>query len=544
MGRYLEARAKGRTSEAITHLIGLRPKTATVLRGDVETEVPIEDIGVADLVVVRPGERIAVDGKVIAGESYVDESMISGEPIPPLKRAGDTVIGGTINRNSVLTFRADKVGADTMLSQIISFVEHAQGSRPPIQRVADTVVSYFIPVVLGIAILAFMIWHVAIGTSLHFALATLIAVLVIACPCALGLATPTAITVGVGRAAQLGVLIRNGETLEASGRLTTVMFDKTGTLTMGTPEVVDIIPVHGDDHTLLEYAGSVERNSQHPLGAAIVRKAEAMDVHFAQVERFDTVPGKGVKARLDGTAILVGNRVLLQDEGITWSPEMNERITSLEEEGKTVMLVAADSRFVGLVTVGDTLKGSARSAVDSLKAMGLDIVMVTGDNTRVARAIGTQLGIDRVHAQVLPQDKASEVAKLQHRGEHVAFVGDGINDAPALAQADVGIALGSGTDVAVESGDIVVVGDDLMDAVAALQLSSKVMTRIKQNLFWAFAYNMSLIPVAAGVLYPLFGITFRPELAGLAMAMSSVTVVSLSLRLRSYLPPAKQMATP
>jgi Cu+-exporting ATPase len=541
IGRYLEARAKGKTSEAIKKLMGLQPKTATVVRDNEEMEIPIEDVQIDDNVVVKPGEKIPVDGLVVAGESYVDESMITGEPIPALKRKGDGVVGGTLNKNSVLMVEATKIGRDTVLSQIIRLVEEAQGSRPPVQRIADKAVSYFIPSVISIALFAFAVWYIILGNTLLFALTALISVLVIACPCALGLATPTAVTVGVGRGAELGVLIKNGEALEIAEKLTTIVFDKTGTLTKGTPEVTDIIGIEIKDQELLKLAASVEKNSQHPLAEAIVRRAEEQGVALEESEGFDTFGGKGVTATVAGKEVLIGNRTLFDERHISYLEAVEEQIVQLETEGKTTILVALDGEIRGIIAIADTLKESTKEAIKAFKDMRLNVVMITGDNARTAHAIAKQIGIERVLAEVLPQDKAEEVKKLQERGEVVAFVGDGINDAPALAQADVGIAIGSGTDVAIESGEIVLITDDLMDAVSAVQLSKKVMSRIKQNLFWAFAYNTALIPMAAGILYPFFGITFKPELAGLAMALSSVTVVTLSLMLRKYIPPAKRV---
>ncbi len=543
IGRYLETRAKGRTSEALKNLIGLQPRTATVLQEDQERRLPIEEVQIDDRIVVKPGEKIPVDGTVVAGESYVDESMITGEPLPVVKRTGDDLVGGTLNTNGVLTFRATKIGKDTVLAQIIRLVEEAQGSRPPVQRIADRAVSYFIPTVLTIALLAFTVWYALLGETLLFALTALISVLVIACPCALGLATPTAVTVGVGRGAELGVLVKSGEALEIAEKLTTIVFDKTGTLTTGEPEVTDVLGVSVGDRQLLKLTASVEKNSQHPLAAAIVRYAEEKEIELDAADGFDTFSGLGVTATVEGRTVLIGNRTLFAERTIPITEELEEKVTALESEGKTVILVAREGKLVGIIAIADTLKESAPAAITAFNAMGLNVVMITGDNARTAHAIAKQIGIARVVAEVLPQDKAEEVQRLQEKGERVAFVGDGINDAPALAQADVGIAIGSGTDVAIESGEIVLIKDDLMDAVAAVQLSKKVMARIKQNLFWAFAYNTALIPVAAGILHPFFGITFRPELAGLAMAMSSVTVVSLSLLLRTYVPPAKQRGT-
>ena len=538
-GRYLEARAKGKTSEAIKKLMGLQPKTATVIRDGQEMDIPIEDVMVGELIVVKPGEKLPVDGEVVKGESYVDESMITGEPIPNRKKPGDPVVGATLNTNSVITFKATKIGKDTVLSQIIQLVERAQGSRPPIQRLADAVVSYFIPVILSIAILAFIVWYVIVGQTFLFSFSILISILVIACPCALGLASPTAVTVGIGRGAELGILVKNGEALEVSGRLTTIVFDKTGTLTKGKPEVTDLIAVDTDEAALLALTAGVEKNSQHPLGEAVVKKAAEQGILPKESERFDTFGGKGVAAAVDGKDVLIGNRALLQERNIAYTAEHEEQILRLEHEAKTVILVAFDGQLRGIIAIADALKETTLQAIEAFKQEHLDVIMITGDNTRTAEAIARKVGIDQVLAEVLPQDKANEVKRLQDQGKKVAFVGDGINDAPALAQADVGLAIGSGTDVAIESGEIVLMKDDLLDAVAGLQLSKKVMGRIKQNLFWAFAYNSALVPVAAGALYPFFGITFRPELAGLAMAMSSVTVISLSLLLKTYVPPAR-----
>jgi len=547
LGRYLETKAKGKTSEAIKKLMGLQPKTALVIGDESEITIPIEDLEIDDIVVVKPGEKIPVDGSVVDGESYVDESMITGEPSPVLKKKDDDVVGGTLNKNSVIRFRATKIGRDTVLSQIIRLVEEAQGSRPPVQRIADRAVSYFIPTVLAIAILSFAFWYAISGETMLFALTTLITILVVACPCALGLATPTAVTVGIGRGAELGILIKNGVALEISEKLTTIAFDKTGTLTRGEPEVTDIIGTNGTSGTgndlreLLKVAASVEANSQHPLAEAVVRRAreEGITIVGGMGEGFDTFEGKGVAAKIDGKEVLVGNRTLFGERNIPYSEDSERKILHLENEGKTVITIAIDGKIQGMIAIADQLEETTGDAIKELKRMGFNVVMITGDNSRTANRVAEQIGIEEVLSEVLPQDKAGEVARLQENGEVVAFVGDGINDAPALAQADVGIAIGSGTDVAIESGEIVLMKDDLMDAVSAVQLGRKVMSRIKLNIFWAFAYNTALIPVAAGILYP-FGITFRPELAGLAMAMSSVTVVSLSLMLKGYVPPAKK----
>jgi Cu+-exporting ATPase len=540
LGRYLEAKAKGRTSEAIRKLVGLQAKTATVVRDGKEEEIAVEDVVIGDSILVLPGEKVPVDGEVVSGKSFVDESMITGEPIPVAKAEGDSVVGGTINQNSVLTFRAMRVGKDTVLAQIIRMVEVAQGSKPPVQRIADTAVSYFIPVVLTIAIGSFLIWYLVVGQTLLFALTILISILVVACPCALGLATPTAITVGIGRGAELGILVKNGEALEISEKLTSMIFDKTGTLTRGRPEVTDLATFGIGETALLTLAASVEKNSQHPLAEAIVGRAAMAGVEPGEAGEFDTFGGKGVEATVRGDRVLIGNRALMEERGVPVPRELEDELETRQREGKTGVIVALNGDACGVISIADTLKPTTKSAITALKEMGLDVVMITGDNARTAGAIGRQVGIDRIIAEVLPEEKADEVKRLQQEHEIVAFVGDGINDAPALAQADTGIAIGSGTDVAIESGDVVLIHDDLIDAVAAVQLSKKVMQRIKQNLFWAFAYNTALIPVAAGLLYPFFGITFRPELAGLAMALSSVTVVSLSLTLKGYIPPVKK----
>jgi Cu+-exporting ATPase len=540
LGRYLEARAKGRTSEAIRTLIGLRPKTAIVIREGKETEVLAEDVVVGDVLVVKPGDKIPVDGEVTGGESYVDESMITGEPIPVLKEPGSQVVGGTLNTTGAFTFRAERIGRDTVLAQIIRLVEEAQASKPPVQRIADVAVSYFIPTVLIIAVSAFLLWYVVFDAPLLFSLTSLISVLVVACPCALGLATPTAVTVGVGRGAELGILVRNGEALEIADRLTSVVFDKTGTLTRGKPAVTDIIATGIYERTLLAIASGVEKNSSHPLAEAVVRKAESEGVRPEDTAEFTTFGGKGVFARVLGEEVYIGNRTLMAERGVVIPPELDSQVTALERDGKTGFIVSVAGTPAGIIAVADAIKATTPDAIRELEAMGLSVAIITGDNQRTAAAVARQVGIRTVISEVLPEDKAREVEALQKAGGVVAFVGDGINDAPALARADVGIAIGSGTDVAIESGDIVLIKDDLLDAVAAIQLSRKVMQRIRQNIFWAFAYNTALIPLAAGLLYPFFGYTFSPELAALAMAASSVTVISLSLMLKRYIPPAKK----
>ncbi|MCJ7445904.1 MAG: heavy metal translocating P-type ATPase [Methanotrichaceae archaeon] len=541
LGRYLETRAKGRTSEAIKKLAGLQPKMATLLRERGESEVPIEEVQVDDRLVVKPGEKIPVDGLVLDGKSYVDESIITGEPVPVLKEKGLNVIGGTINKNGMLQIKATKVGKDSALAQIISLVEVAQGSRPPIQRIADKAVSYFIPIILIIAFGSFAYWYFIAKETLLFALTILISVLVVACPCALGLASPTAVTVGIGRGAELGILIKSGEALEASGKLMATAFDKTGTLTVGKPEVTDMVAFGIDKKELLRLAAGAEKHSEHPLAEAVLKKAEAEGISLADGGEFEAYPGKGVVATVDGKVVIVGNRMLFRHMALDLPEDALTNATSFEEQGKTVVLMAVETKLAGIFAVSDRLKDTAIAAVSEIKRMNMNVTMITGDNARSAAAIAAQLGIDDVHSEVLPEEKANEIKEIQKGGVVVAFVGDGINDAPALAQADVGIAIGSGTDVAVETGDIVLIRDDLLDVVAGIQLSRKVLSRIKQNIFWAFAYNIALVPIAAGILYPSLGIIFRPELAALAMALSSVTVISLSLRLKKYLPPAKHM---
>ncbi|MBW2309359.1 MAG: cadmium-translocating P-type ATPase [Deltaproteobacteria bacterium] len=533
LGRMLEARAKGQTSEAIKKLMGLRAKTARVIRNGKDVDIPVEQVERGDIVVVRPGEKIPVDGTIIEGHSAVDESMLTGESMPVDKSAGDEVIGATINKMGSFKFQATKVGKDTALAQIIKLVEEAQGSKAPIQRLADKVASIFVPVVIGIAVLTFGVWYFfGPEPALTFALLNFVAVLIIACPCALGLATPTAIMVGTGKGAESGVLIKGGESLETAHKIRTIVFDKTGTLTRGELQVTDVFVSDGFDETsLLEFAASVEKNSEHPLGEAIVGKAREKDLELYDPGDFQAIAGHGVEASVNGYQVLLGNLKLMQERKVKLG-NLEVEATKLAEAGKTPMFIAVNQKPAGIIAVADTLKKNSVEAVKKLKEMGLEIVMITGDNVRTAEAIGKQVGVDRVLAEVLPEDKAREVKKLQQEGKVVAMVGDGINDSPALAQADVGIAIGTGTDVAMEASDITLIKDDLRKVIAAIQLSRRTMRTIKQNLFWAFIYNTLGIPVAAGVLYPFIGILLSPIIASAAMAMSSVSVVTNSLRLR------------
>jgi Cu+-exporting ATPase len=537
LGRLFEARAKGKTSEAIKKLIGLQPKTAKVIRDGEEKDTPIEDVEIGDIILVRPGEKIPVDGLVEEGHSSVDESMISGESIPIEKNPGDQVIGATINRTGSFKFEATKIGRDTILSQIINMVQEAQGSKPPISRLADKIASIFVPAVIGIAALTFIVWFFfGPAPAFTYAFLNFIAVLIIACPCALGLATPTSIMVGTGKGAENGILIRSGEALETAHKINVVVFDKTGTLTKGEPVVTDIITAKGSllaAQEILIFAASAERSSEHPLGEAIVNKAKAENLKLREPADFQAVPGHGIRARIDEKDILLGNANLMNDYGIDIK-ELLEKAEALSGEGKTPMYVAVDGKAAGVLAVADTLKENSIDAVKALRSFNVETVMITGDNRRTAMAIAKQVGIDRVFSDVLPQDKVKEVIKLQSDNRIVAMVGDGINDAPALAQADVGIAIGTGTDIAMEASDITLIGGDLKGVVASIALSKATIRNIKQNLFWAFSYNTILIPVAAGILFPFFGILLNPMFAAAAMGMSSVTVVTNALRLRKF----------
>jgi Cu+-exporting ATPase len=548
LGKLLEAIAKGRTSAAIRKLMGLRAKTARVVRDSEEMEIPVEDVQVGDIVVVRPGEKIPVDGVVIEGYSGVDEKVITGESIPVEKREGDPVVGATINKTGVLKFKATKVGADTVLAQIIKLVENALGSKAPIQRLVDVVSSYFVPAVMIAATAAFIVWYLLLMDFI-FALTVFIAVLIIACPCAMGLATPTAIMVGVGKGAENGVLIKSGEALETAHKLQAIVFDKTGTLTKGEPEVTDIVAISSlvgnpssvskveklGEEELLRFAAVAEKNSEHPLGEAIVKMARERYLEVVDPEFFNALPGYGVEVKHDNKSVLLGNRKLMEKNSINIT-QLEEKMKELEEDGKTAMLVAVDGEAAGLIAVADTLMEYSVEAVRTLQKMGLEVIMITGDNERTAKAIARQVGVNRVLAEVLPEDKASEIKRLQDEGKIVAMVGDGINDAPALAQANIGIAVGSGTDVAMETGDIVLVKNDLRDVVISIQLSRATMAKIKQGLFWAFAYNTALIPLAAGILYPFMGVLLDPIFAAAAMATSSVSVVTNASLLKRFKP--------
>jgi Cu+-exporting ATPase len=483
---------------------------------------------------VRPGEKIPVDGTITEGYSSVDESMVTGESIPVEKTAGDSVIGATINRTGAFKFEALKVGRDTMLSHIIDMVQSAQGSKPPIARMADIIASYFVPSVLGIATVTFLIWFFfGPNPAFTYAILTFIAVLIIACPCALGLATPTSIMVGTGKGAENGILIKSGEALETAHKINTIIFDKTGTLTKGKPEVTDII-AHGlSENEVLFFASSAEKGSEHPLGESIIKKAADNNINTKDAEQFQAIPGHGIKATISGKPVLLGNEKFLKDEGID-TGYLKLEAEKLSAEGKTPMFLSVNKNLSGIIAVADTLKDDSVHAVQSLHNLGIEVVMITGDNRRTGEAIAVQSGIDRVFAEVLPEDKANEVKKLQSEGKIVAMVGDGINDAPALAQADIGIAIGTGTDVAMEASDITLIGGNLKGVVAAVALSKATLRNIKQNLFWAFAYNVTLIPVAAGILYPFFGILLNPMFAAAAMGMSSVTVVTNALRLKRF----------
>jgi Cu+-exporting ATPase len=557
LGRFLEARAKGQTSAAIKRLIGLQPKTALVVRDGKESEINVEEVQLGDLILVRPGERIPVDGVIRQGSPAVDESMVTGESLPVEKKEGDEVIGATINKTGSFKFEATRIGRDTTLARIVRLVEEAQGSKAPVQRLADVIASYFVPTVIAIAVVTFLIWYFfGPAPSLTYAFLNFIAVLIIACPCALGLATPTAIMVGTGKGAEHGILIRSAEALERFYKVDTLLLDKTGTLTQGKPEVTDIITAAPfSEGEVLRLAAAVEHDSEHPLGEAVVRAARESQLEIQPTLGFSAIPGHGAEAIVNDKKLLLGNLKLMQNRGIALQG-LDVKAEALLNKGKTITFLAVDGRVVGIIGLADTLKSNATAVVAEIRQLGIQTVMVTGDNRRTAEAIARQAGIDRVFAEVLPENKSEEVKKLQDEGRVVAMVGDGINDAPALAQADVGIAIGTGTDVAMETGDITLISGDLTGITTAISLSRRTMRTIKQNLFWAFAYNVLLIPVAAGILYLAFGSRgvpsglsgilgqygfLNPILAAAAMVLSSLTVVSNSLRLRSFRPPQLTM---
>lgn len=538
LGRLLESRAKGRTSEAIRKLIGLQAKTARVIRDGKEIDLPVEEVVAGDLILVRPGEKIPVDGAVEDGASAVDESMLTGESLPVEKTVGDEVFGATINKTGAFRFRATKVGRDTVLQQIVKMVQDAQGSKAPIARMADIISGIFTPVVICIAIATFVIWFVAapVDTRFTMALNTFVSVLIIACPCALGLATPTAVMVGTGRGAENGVLIKGGASLEIAHKLQTVVLDKTGTITRGAPTLTDVVPVDGmEENELLRLVATTERRSEHPLGEAIVRGAEARSIKLSEVTGFKALAGHGVEAIVDGQKLLLGNKKLMTERNVQLNG-YEERAALLAEEGKTPVYAAIGQRFAGLLAVADEVKPESKAAIEAMQALGLEVVMMTGDNQRTASAVARQVGIKRVLAEVLPEDKAREIKRLQVEKKVVGMVGDGINDAPALAQADVGIAIGTGTDIAIEASDITLIRGDLRGVVTAIALSRATIRIIKQNLFWAFIYNVVGIPVAAGFLYPFTGWLLSPVIASAAMSLSSVSVVTNSLRLRRFRP--------
>ncbi len=537
IGKYLEARAKRHTSDAIQKLIRLQAKTARVLRDGEELTIPTEEVVVGDMVVVRPGEMIPVDGTLTDGYSAVDESMITGESMPAEKQVGDSVTGGTFNKTGRFTFEARKVGADTMLSQIVEMVRRAQQSKAPIQKTADLVASYFVPVVISIALATFALWFAfgPSGEKVTLAVQCFVSVLIIACPCALGLATPTAVSVGMGRGAEKGILIRDSEILERAGKLTSVFLDKTGTLTKGEPTVTDVVPLQGSSRQLvLEVAAAVEKHSEHPLGQAVVRLAEAEEIPIGEVSDFEAIPGGGVQATMNEVHVMVGSLKLAQSKGVPVTG-LEGTVDDLQAQGKTVMIVTANGQPNGLIALADTIKPSAKKGVERLTALGLKVAMITGDNTQSAKAIAAQLGIEQVIPEVLPNDKASKIKEAQEQGEVVAMVGDGINDAPALAQADIGIAIGSGTDIAAETAGITLIGDDLSNVAGAIALSRATVANIRQNLFFAFIYNVLGIPIAAGVLYRISAeLLLNPMIASVAMAASSISVVSNALRLRRF----------
>ncbi|WP_143318129.1 heavy metal translocating P-type ATPase [Clostridium sp. HBUAS56017] len=532
LGKYLEAVSKGKTSEAIKALMGLAPKVATVERNGRELQVKAENVNVGDIVIVKPGEKLPVDGEIVEGNTSIDESMLTGESIPVEKEIGSSVIGGSLNKTGFIKYKATKVGKDTALAQIVKLVEDAQGSKAPIAKLADVISSYFVPIVIGLAVISSLAWKIS-GENNVFALTIFISVLVIACPCALGLATPTAIMVGTGKGAENGVLIKGGEALETTYKLNTVVFDKTGTITEGKPMVTDIIVDEISEEEIIILAASAEKGSEHPLGEAIVKGAEEKGLKLKEIEKFNALPGHGIEVKIENKNILLGNKKLMLDKNIIID-KFNAKSDKFAEEGKTPMYIAIDGELKGIIAVADIVKENSKKAIENLKNLGIKVAMITGDNKKTAEAIARQVGIDLVLAEVLPEDKANEVAKLQEQGYKVAMVGDGINDAPALAKADIGIAIGSGTDVAIESADIVLMKSDLTDVATAIKLSKATIKNIKENLGWAFGYNVLGIPVAMGVLHIFGGPLLNPMIAAGAMSLSSVSVLLNALRLRKF----------
>ena len=539
LGKFLEARAKGRTSDAIKKLIDLSPKTALVERNGIEEEIPVEDVVAGDIIIVKPGQSLPVDGVITFGNSSIDESMLTGESIPVEKKIGDKVIGASINKSGYFKFEAQKVGDDTTLSQIIRLVEEASSSKAPISKMADKISGIFVPIVIGIAVLATIVWLI-LGADFEFALSIGIAVLVISCPCALGLATPTAIMVGTGKGAENGILIKSAEALEIAHHIQTVVMDKTGTITEGKPRVTDLVADGIEEMEMLRIAASAEKGSEHPLADAIVEEAKSLNIELYDVENFEAIPGQGLKAMVNSKKYYLGNLRLINEKNINIK-NFEEKSIKFADQGKTPLYFADEDNVLGIISVADIVKPTSQAAIKEFEAMGIEVVMLTGDNKKTAEAIRKQLGISRAIAEVLPQDKEREIRNIQEQGKKVAMIGDGINDAPALARADVGIAIGAGTDVAIESADIVLIRSDLLDAVTAVQLSKATIKNIKQNLFWAFIYNTVGIPLAAGVFFSILGWKLNPMFAGAAMSLSSVSVVSNALRLKFFKP--KRLST-
>ncbi|MDH5532977.1 MAG: copper-translocating P-type ATPase [Candidatus Pacebacteria bacterium] len=532
LGKYLEELTKGRTSQAIKKLIGLQAKTALVIKGDLEIVTPIEKLVVGDIIKIKPGGKIPTDGEIIEGHSTIDEKMLTGESIPVEKKIGEMVIGATINKTGMIKIKALKVGEDTMLSQIVKTVEEAIGSKAPIQLLADRVSFYFVPGVFVIAIVTFFIW-LALGQSFVFALTVFVAVLIIACPCSLGLATPTAVMMGTGLAAQHGILMKNSKALETANKIDVFVFDKTGTLTVGEPEVTDVIAIEADEKTVLGIAASIEQHSEHPLAEAVVNAAKEKKIKLKSTTKFENLAGQGVTAKLNNKTLLLGNRSMMTDNKIKFEKH-EEQIKKLENEGKTTVILASDKKIIGFIAIADVLKKETPQAIAKLKKMGKQVWMLTGDNQRVAQAIAKDLNLDGLLSEVLPHQKAEKIKELQAKEGKVAMVGDGINDAPAIAQSDLGIAMASGTDIAMETGDIVLIKNNLNSVINAIDISHYSLNKIKQNLFWAFFYNTVGIPIAAGVLFPFTGILLNPAVAALAMAFSSVSVVTNSLTMKFY----------